>query len=96
MGQFDMQVKIDDKTKQGTQDELFDFIADSVAEFSKNQKITTKLPLGFTFSFPVLQTSLTSGTLIRWTKDFSASGAVGEDVVRLLREAFSRKVSHGV
>lgn len=87
-----MQMKIDDKTKQGTQQQLFDFIANSVAQFCETQKLATSLPLGFTFSFPVHQTSLTSGKLIRWTKDFSASGAVGEDVVRLLKEAFLRKV----
>lgn len=32
--------------------------------------------LGFTFSFPVRQTSIASGTLIKWTKGFSI-----EDVV---------------
>lgn len=92
MIQTDKQMRIEDDKKQGTQKELFDFIADSVAQFTKEQKITSKLPLGFTFSFPVHQNSLISGTLIRWTKDFSASGAVGEDIVRLLKEAFSRKV----
>ena len=82
---------IDDKTKQSTQEILFDFIAKSVADFMKEQNITTKLPLGFTFSFPVDQKSLISGTLIRWTKDFSATGAVGKDVVQLLRQAFIRQ-----
>ena len=85
------QMVIDDKTKQSKQEILFDFIANSVSDFVKEQNIIAKLPLGFTFSFPVHQTSLISGTLIRWTKDFSASGAEGEDVVRLLKEAFERK-----
>lgn len=88
-------MKIDDATKQGTQEKLFDFIANAVDTFSKEKGITAKLPLGFTFSFPVHQTSLISGTLIRWTKDFSASGAVGENVVELLKEAFKRKASNG-
>ncbi len=82
---------IDDKTKQSRQEDLFDFIATSVSNFIKEQKISAKLPLGFTFSFPVQQSSLISGKLIRWTKDFSASGAEGEDVVRLLGEAFARR-----
>ena len=82
---------IDDETKQSTQERLFDFIAKSVADFIKKENITTKLPLGFTFSFPVHQTSLVSGTLIRWTKDFSASGAVGNDVIKMLRDAFARR-----
>ncbi len=85
-------MEIDMATKQGTQEKLFDFIADSVAKFTKDNNITTKLPLGFTFSFPVHQTSLISGTLIRWTKDFSAEGAVGVNVVGLLKEAFEKKV----
>lgn len=32
---------------------------------------------GFTFSFPVKQTSIDSGILIKWTKGFSVSGTVG-------------------
>ena len=82
---------IDDETKQSTQEKLFDFIAKCVAEFIKEQNITKKLPLGFTFSFPVHQTSLISGTLIRWTKDFTATGAEGNDVVLMLRDAFQRR-----
>ena len=82
---------IDDETKQSTQEILFDFIAKSVADFVKEERITTKLPLGFTFSFPVHQTSLVSGTLIRWTKGFSASNCVGNDVIKMLRDAFARR-----
>ena len=74
-----------------TQEVLFDFVADHVASFIKARNITKKLPMGFTFSFPLLNTSLTSGTLVRWTKCFDADGAVGENPVRLLREAFDRK-----
>ena len=74
-----------------TQEVLFDFVADQVASFIKDRKITKKLPMGFTFSFPVHNTSLTSGTLVRWTKCFNASGAVGEDPVQLLKAAFERK-----
>ena len=45
----------------GTQEVLFDHIATEVASFVKEQNIETALPLGFTFSFPVKQSSLTSG-----------------------------------
>lgn len=86
-----MKLFIDDETKQSSQEILFDFIADSVAKFIKDRKITKKLPLGFTFSFPVKQDSLVSGKLIRWTKDFKATGAEGEDVVQLLKAAFDRR-----
>ncbi|KAF3792439.1 Hexokinase-2 [Nymphaea thermarum] len=37
--------------------------------------------LGFTFSFPVEQTSIASGTLIKWTKGFSIDETVGKDIV---------------
>lgn len=62
-----------------------------VAEFIKNEQITKRLPLGFTFSYPVKNLSLNSGVLLRWTKGFQASDAVGEDPVKLLSAAFERK-----
>lgn len=37
--------------------------------------------LGFTFSFPVRQTSIASGTLIKWTKAFSIDDAVSIHLV---------------
>ena len=89
--QIDKKLVVDDDTKTSTQERLFDFIADCLKNFITEQKLTTKLPLGFTFSFPVKQTSLISGTLIRWTKDFDADGTVGEDVVLLLRDAVKRQ-----
>ena len=41
--------------------------------------------LGFTFSFPVQQIGINKGTLIRWTKGFDISDAVGKDVCALLQ-----------
>lgn len=84
-------MKISNEKKTGTQQELFDFIAESMANFIKKHSIERQLPLGFTFSFPVAQTSLTSGTLKKWTKDFNASGAVGRDVIEMLQEAIGRR-----
>ncbi|XP_020593762.1 transcription initiation factor IIB-like [Phalaenopsis equestris] len=61
----------------GSSHELFDFIAVGVANFIASESEEFKFPegrqreLGFTFSFPVRQTSLSSGTLIKWTKGFS-------------------------
>ena len=52
------------------------------------------LPLGLTFSFPVEQTALNQGTVLTWTKGFSAKNAVGNDVVGLLQDAFNRKHLH--
>jgi hexokinase len=65
--------------------ELFDFIATCLAKFvSSEPEEFRPLPgrkreLGFTFSFPVRQTSIASGTLIKWSKGFSI-----EDVVILV------------
>jgi hexokinase len=37
--------------------------------------------LGFTFSFPVRHISISSGSLIRWTKEFSIEEAVSYKIV---------------
>ncbi|KAG8578576.1 hypothetical protein GDO81_010537 [Engystomops pustulosus] len=71
---------------------LFDYIVDCITKFQQENNLQGKrLPLGFTFSFPCKQNSLDQGILISWTKGFSASGCVGEDVVRLLMEAAVRR-----
>ncbi len=72
---------------------LFDFIAQCVIDFLRKAGISADggLDLGFTFSFPVEQTGIAAGRLIAWTKGFSASGVVGEDVVALLTRALARK-----
>ncbi|KAJ1263720.1 hypothetical protein BS78_09G207600 [Paspalum vaginatum] len=81
----------------GTSMELFDFIAAALAKFVDTEGEDFHLPegrqreLGFTFSFPVNQTSISSGTLIKWTKGFSINGAVGEDVVSELSRAMERQ-----
>ncbi|KAL1876406.1 hypothetical protein VTK73DRAFT_9345 [Phialemonium thermophilum] len=46
--------------------------------------------LGFTFSFPVHQLGINSGTLIRWTKGFDIPDAVGKDVCALLQEEIDK------
>lgn len=50
-----------------------------------------RLPLGFTFSFPLQQLGLTKGLLVKWTKGFNCSDVVGEDVVQLLKDAIARR-----
>ncbi|MCX8111021.1 MAG: hypothetical protein N3D15_07210 [Syntrophorhabdaceae bacterium] len=77
----------------GTGVRFFDFIAGSVEAFFKEHNIEAKRlqNLGFTFSFPVVQSSIASGRLISWTKGFSASDVEGEDVVELLVRALKRR-----
>jgi hexokinase len=42
--------------------------------------------LGFTFSFPVQQSGINKGTLIRWTKGFDIKDTIGRDVCALLQK----------
>lgn len=77
-------------------DDLWDFAADCVGSFlhehHQGGQCEEKLPLAFTFSYPVEQTSIKSGKLQHWTKDFSSPGVEGHDVVLQLEEALERKV----
>lgn len=45
-----------------------------------------KLRAGFTFSFPLNQTSANNGTLIRWTKGYDIPEAVGKDIPQILQK----------
>ncbi|XP_028794275.1 hexokinase-1 [Neltuma alba] len=80
----------------GSSAELFDFIAEALAKFVGSEPEDFHPPpgkqreLGFTFSFPVRQTSIAFGTLIRWTKGFNIVDAVGEDVVGELTKSFEK------
>lgn len=65
--------------------ELFDYIAAELAKFVAQEDQKFQVPpggrreLGFTFSFPVMQTSITSGNLIKWTKGFNIDDAVNPE-----------------
>jgi hexokinase len=97
--------KVSEELKTGPAETLFDYIALSVSQFlkdrapehltrhhSKDQVEGHEDPLymGFTFSFPVQQSALNAGTLINWTKGFTATGAKGQDVVQLLQTALDK------
>ncbi|CAO1422296.1 unnamed protein product [Diamesa serratosioi] len=92
---FEMQSKIyaiPQSIMIGSGAQLFDHIAECLANFIKEHKIQNeRLPLGFTFSFPLKQLGLTKGILIRWTKGFNCEGVVDEDVVELLEAALRRR-----
>ncbi|XP_050679150.1 hexokinase type 2 isoform X1 [Leptidea sinapis] len=92
---FDMQSKIyaiPNHIMTGTGIALFDHIAECLANFMKEHDVyEERLALGFTFSFPLKQLGLTKGLLQRWTKGFSCSGVVGEDVVQGLKDAIARR-----
>lgn len=78
-----------DLMKNSTADSLFSYLAKKIETFLKENhddlESTEHLKLGFTFSFPINQTALDKGTLIRWTKGFDLPDCVGKDVVELLQ-----------
>ena len=91
--QENMHIQVEYLNKLGPE-VLFDLITSHLSVFIKKKNITKKLPLAFTFSFPVHQKSLTSGKLTRCTKGFKAlKGSEGKDVVELLKEAVNKRVS---
>lgn len=68
--------------------ELFDFIAEQIAEIVKPG---LKYPLGHTFSFPSQQKSINHAELIHWTKEIDTTGVEGQNVNQLLGEALLRR-----
>lgn len=91
------EVSIPPSLMVSTTKELFDYIASELASFVATEGEKFHLPpgqkreLGFTFSFPVKQSSIDSGTLVNWTKGFSVSETIGKDVVAALSEALQRQ-----
>ncbi|KAF5743765.1 Hexokinase-like 1 [Tripterygium wilfordii] len=77
-----------------TIEDLFDFIASGLKQFVEKGNGSQHSPvgreLGFTFSFPVKQTSISSGILIKWTKGFAIEDMVGKEVVECLQAALTR------
>lgn len=93
--QIQKKYKLPEEIKTGPADELWDWVADRVQDFLNDHdrgQEGIKVPLAFTFSFPVDQKSISTGVLQHWTKNFNVSGAVGKDVVAQLEAAVSRKV----
>ncbi|CAK8579490.1 unnamed protein product [Lathyrus sativus] len=93
--EFD-EVSIPPHLMTGSSEGLFDFIAAALAKFVESEPEGFHPPpgrqreLGFTFSFPVKQTSISSGTLIKWTKGFNIDDTVGEDVVGELTKSLEK------
>lgn len=93
--------KLDLMARETTASQLFDVLVDCISELidendeaQRFQKEPTKL--GFTFSFPCMQSALNTSVVEAWTKGFATGHAtddpvVGQDVVRLLSDAISRK-----
>ncbi|RLM61753.1 hexokinase-3 [Panicum miliaceum] len=85
-----VELPIPEELTKGTIEELFNFVAIALKDFvEREDRKDEQKALGFTFSFPVRQTSVSSGSLIRWTKGFSIENAVGKDVAQCLNEALA-------
>ncbi|XP_023218039.1 hexokinase-1-like [Centruroides sculpturatus] len=71
---------------------LFDFLAECIHHFLKTYNLShKKLPLGFCFSFPMIQKALDVGILVTWTKSFNCPDVVGKDSVQMLNDAIHRR-----
>ncbi|XP_065867520.1 hexokinase-3-like isoform X2 [Euphorbia lathyris] len=79
-----------------TSEDLFDFIGSALKQFVEKDENGSEFAsvrtreLGFTFSFPVKQTSINSGTLIKWTKGLHIENMVGREVVECLQAGLIR------
>ncbi|VDP13312.1 unnamed protein product [Soboliphyme baturini] len=83
--------RIPQSLMSGNGETLFDHIANCLSKFVKENELEENLPLGFTFSFPCQQVSLTDAKLISWTKGFNCKDVVGANVVDSLRDAIARR-----
>nr|POE59112.1 glucokinase [Quercus suber] len=54
--------------------------------FTRGSHSEAVFSLGFTFSFPVQQSGINKGKLIRWTKGFDIPDTIGKDVCALLQK----------
>ncbi|KAJ5627544.1 Hexokinase [Penicillium herquei] len=96
-GAFDItqsKYKMPEELKTGTAEELWEYIADCLQqfiEFHHEDENLTKLPLGFTFSYPATQEYIDHGILQRWTKGFDIDGVEGEDVVPPLETILKKR-----
>ena len=82
-----------DELIKGDRDEFFGFIADKIREAMVAEGLSADqvYPMGFTFAFPINQTSINHGTLIHWSKGFEVKRVEGEDVVELLHQALEAR-----
>ncbi|MFA5389692.1 MAG: transaldolase family protein [Candidatus Omnitrophota bacterium] len=71
--------------------DLFGYIAENIADYLEVNNINNEenIILGFTWSFPVEQTGVDSGIHKFWTKGWQTKGVVGQDPVKLLRQAIT-------
>ncbi|RDB17141.1 Hexokinase-2 [Hypsizygus marmoreus] len=89
--------RLTEEQKQDDGQKLFDFCAECLKTFVDTNLADADaghelqpgemLPLGFTFSYPCLQSKIDHGELIRWTKGFGATNTEGRDVAEMFRQS---------
>uniref|UniRef100_U3IWS8 Hexokinase-2 n=1 Tax=Anas platyrhynchos platyrhynchos TaxID=8840 RepID=U3IWS8_ANAPP len=84
--------EIHEDLMRGSGAQLFDHIAECLANFMEKLKIKDKkLPLGFTFSFPCHQTKLDESILVTWTKGFKSPA----DIVAVVNDTVGTMMTCG-
>ncbi|CAO3626593.1 unnamed protein product [Cunninghamella blakesleeana] len=87
-----------DPLRQGHVDPFFDWIAETVdlllKEYHIDHSSQHPLSMGVSWSFPIDQTSVSDGTILRMGKGFDLKGIIGKDLKSLFTEAFKRKKIH--
>uniref|UniRef100_H2Y269 Phosphotransferase n=1 Tax=Ciona intestinalis TaxID=7719 RepID=H2Y269_CIOIN len=91
--QMDNQVyAISNELMTGTGTQLFDHMVNCLWDFLVERDMMCQLlPIGFTFSFPTKNLGIKQTILVNWSKGFTATGVVGEDIGQLLNDAINRK-----
>ncbi len=88
-----LSIPIPAEIKNGSGHLLFEFIAIKIKHYVEggeedenvgNRK--SKIPMGFTFSYPTRQTNINEGFLIEWAKDIKCNDVVGLEIVQLLQQ----------
>ncbi|KAI9317950.1 hypothetical protein BX666DRAFT_1567192 [Dichotomocladium elegans] len=83
---------ITDVERTSTVTHFFDWIAEAVEELiGKHTHRKEPLAMGICWSFPLDQTSIDSGTILRMGKGFTLDGIEGKNLRTLFHEAFNRK-----
>ena len=96
-GEFDIiqsKYRMPEELKTGSSEELWGYVADCLQQFIEYHhegEDLNKLPLGFTFSYPVSQEAIDHGVLQRWTKGFNIDGVEGQDVVPQFQAALEEQ-----
>lgn len=91
------QYKLPEELKKGDADALWDFIAEELEDFVKQEGLMSSftkerpMPLGFTFSYPATQARIDHAVLKTWTKGFDISGVEDHDVAQQLRKKIQER-----